>query len=237
MLVILGLLAVVLVTLAVVLWAGTTWMQGYFYENATADLIWRAPAAAAGVTLFLGLWCYLDYRTPGQYPGQFYFTTSEEKRYDKFWSAKDGKETLFKKRTNTRGQIEYYDETNPKAPWSTSEAIVVEEDGERVRFEPERDANGNYKRESGQPLHYLDSRGRAMTEEQPGVVTVSRKGALFGNLLLNAAHLVVWFVCVWLLLRFQWSHALGLGIVLWVATTLFVLPPLLGQVAELPAPA
>ena len=44
--------------------------------------------------------------------------------------------------------------------------------------------------------------------------------------LLNFLHLGVWFVCLWLLLRFQWSHALGLAIVFCLAMTLVVLPML-----------
>ena len=47
------------------------------------------------------------------------------------------------------------------------------------------------------------------------------------GVLLNVLHLGVWFVCLWLLLRFQWSHALGLAAAVWLVLTLTFLPPLL----------
>jgi hypothetical protein len=49
---------------------------------------------------------------------------------------------------------------------------------------------------------------------------------VFANLLLNFLHLGVWFACLWLLLRFQWGHALGFAVVLWLALTLTILPML-----------
>ena len=52
------------------------------------------------------------------------------------------------------------------------------------------------------------------------------------SVLLNFGFLAVWFVCLWLLLRFQWSHALGLAVAFWAAMTLFVLPPLLTRAEE-----
>ena len=42
-------------------------------------------------------------------------------------------------------------------------------------------------------------------------MTRTRSSLLWGNLLLNLAHLLVWFLAFWLLLEFQWSHALGLA--------------------------
>jgi hypothetical protein len=52
------------------------------------------------------------------------------------------------------------------------------------------------------------------------------------TLFLNFGHFLLWWLCLWLLLRFQWSHALGLGFVLWLVFTLFFLPMLLGYAAE-----
>ncbi len=49
------------------------------------------------------------------------------------------------------------------------------------------------------------------------------------NLLLNGLHLVVWFACLWLLLRFQWPHALGMALVCWLVVTVIVIPPLLNK--------
>ena len=41
--------------------------------------------------------------------------------------------------------------------------------------------------------------------------------------MLNLAHLLVWFLAFWLLLEFQWSHALGLAAILTVLWFIAVL--------------
>jgi hypothetical protein len=71
-----------------------------------------------------------------------------------------------------------------------------------------------------------------MTEDSLGRVSTPKRGLLFGNLLLNGLHFVAWFLCLWLLLRFQWSHALGLAIPLWLALSLSVVPFLLGKTSS-----
>jgi hypothetical protein len=55
-------------------------------------------------------------------------------------------------------------------------------------------------------------------------VTRTRYGLLVGNVLLNLAHLLVWFLAFWLLLQFQWPHALGLAAIFWLAFGLTVWP-------------
>jgi hypothetical protein len=50
-------LGLILLSLIVFFWVGSLFIQGYFYEGPTADLYWRAPAAAAAVTLFLAFFC------------------------------------------------------------------------------------------------------------------------------------------------------------------------------------
>jgi heme exporter protein D len=39
-------------------------------------------------------------------------------------------------------------------------------------------------------------------------------------------------VCLWLLLQFQWSHAFGLAIVVWLVVTLTLLPIVLSKIEE-----
>jgi len=46
---------------------------------------------------------------------------------------------------------------------------------------------------------------------------------------LNFLHLGLWFVCLWVFVRFQWSHALGLAIIMWLVMTLAVLPMVFEQ--------
>jgi hypothetical protein len=192
----------------------------------------------------MGLWCYLNYRDPGKYPGQFMFESGEDRQFDKLWAVREGKETLYTMRKTARGQPDYVEKESGR-PWQQHpDAIIIEENpGERVRFEAERDKNGKFKIATGRSLRYVDERGRDMTEDRLGALKLPRRGRLFLNFLLNLSHLVVWFLVLWLLLRFQWSHALGLAVVFWLLMTFTVLPMMLSKAEELglqrppPAPA
>ena len=65
-----------------------------------------------------------------------------------------------------------------------------------------------------------------------GIATAFRLGRFLVNMFLNFFHFCLWFICLWLLLRFQWSHALGLAFVMWIAMSLAVLPMLFEQTAH-----
>ena len=39
-------------------------------------------------------------------------------------------------------------------------------------------------------------------------------------------------MCLWLLLHFQFWHAFGQAVVIWLALTLFILPPMFSRVEE-----
>src|SRR5207253_1619500 len=85
-----------------------------------------------------------------------------------------------------------------------------------------------FKTGPGEPVRYVEEGGRhrVMTEDYLGTLSSKRWGRLLGNLLLNAVHFAVWFFCLWLLVRFQWTHALGLAFVLWLALTIVIMPML-----------
>jgi hypothetical protein len=104
-----------------------------------------------------------------------------------------------------------------------------------VRFDAERDKNNHYKVEAGQELRYVDDRGRVMTEDNMGRIYTYRRGVFWTYAFLNIAFLGVWFAALWLLLRFQWSHALGLAVVLWATMILLIMPMLIGRIENLPA--
>jgi hypothetical protein len=220
------------VTLAVLLWVGTVWFQGYIYSEPVPQAYWRAPAAALVITLFWAVWCNLNYRNPGKYPGQLQFDSGEDRRFDKLWAVRDGKETLYTMRKSPRGQPEYVDLLSGR-PWQQHpDAILIEENpGERVRFEAERDKDGKFRIVRGS-LRYVDERGREMKEDLLGLLTIRKGGLLFMNLFLNLVHLAVWFLALWLLLRFQWSHALGLAFVFWLLMTFTVLHMVLYKAEE-----
>jgi hypothetical protein len=240
-----GLLLVLLVvgvTLTVVLWAGTVYLQSYFYTEASTDVFWQAPAAAAALTLFFTVWCLLDANAEGAGPKNLPYNTILE------FSAQETKgkkpvEHLVAERKNqkpvklkrrTIGQDKYVYEVerdkqpDPKSPWRSLgvvDAIVIEQDGVTSRFLPQPSERGQYQR-------FVDSEGWTMMvyDDGPtGQPTIFSTGRFLVNSFLNLLHYVLWVVCLWLLLRFQLSHALGLGLVLWLIMTVAILPMLLMQ--------
>jgi hypothetical protein len=62
----------------------------------------------------------------------------------------------------------------------------------------------------------------------PSVVPYKfRWGRWVINLFFNFGHFAVWFIGLWLVLRFQWAQALGFAFVMWLIATLIVVPLLL----------
>jgi hypothetical protein len=217
------LVLLLLFVLTVLLTAWTLWFQGYIYSEPVGGILWRGPAAGGALTLFLVLWMVLAYRSPGRYGALHEVSGTDTVEFKELWVVTDaGKEEHYRLGTK-------YAKPVPTRPAE----VIVKEDGEKVSFKPERDAAGNFKiRKVGdveQPLRYLDDRGRVMTEDYLGQLSVPRRGSVVLSLLLNFLHLGVWFACLWLLLRFQWPHALGLAVAFWAVTTLFVVPMVLNR--------
>jgi hypothetical protein len=223
--------------LVILFYVGTLWFQGYLYSEPVASVWWRAPAAGTLLALFLALWAWVDYRDPGRYVTLFLFSPTNEKDFPELTivTHKDGRanETRYRLGKNVQGLPEYRTVNRPSKPLpSHPDAVIVREDDQDVKFEPERDENGKYMVRQGQSLLYRDERGRVMSEATLGHLSTFRWDLFLANVLLNVCHLALWFGCFWLILRFQWSHALGLAIVCWLAMTLVIVPMLLGQVEE-----
>jgi hypothetical protein len=222
---------------SVLLAAWTLWFQGYIYTEPVGDLWWRAPTSGAAITLLLVFWVFCDYRAPGRYRELQAFSATEYREFKELHIINsDGKEEVFKL-LKKLGGTEYIlngERGNRGMPQRPTKIIVVEGDN-RYIFEPvqQRDVEGHYKLRGGESLRYRNAEtGWEMTEGMPGQVAISRGGWLLGNLLLNLLHLAVWFVCLWLLLEYQWPHAFGLAVVFWLVTTLFVVPQVLDQVEK-----
>jgi hypothetical protein len=222
----------------VLLWAGAVGIQGYFYNEASPDLIWRAPAASFAVTFYIGIWCWINHGNPrGTYGSVFDFETpsNDEKFSSLVWVKKDQTEVRY----HWDG-IHWVDNSGHPFRRSTSDGVVEEiraepsnkESGKTAVFKVDLTPDGKFK--DPQNAHYIEEDGehRVMTEDSLGRVSTPKRGLLFGNLLLNGLHFAAWFVCLWLLLRFQWSHALGLAIALWLALSLSVVPFLLAKTSS-----
>src|SRR5262249_58968055 len=79
-------------------------------------------------------------------------------------------------------------------------------------------------------LRYIEENGdRYIEETRLGKIISYRKGKLIGNIFINLIHLALWFLVIWLLLRFQWAHALGFAVIFWLVATLSLVPFLLDK--------
>jgi hypothetical protein len=236
------------VILAVFLYVGALFLQGYFYTEPSQQLIWGAPAAAAVLTLFLGVWCLLVRSKPGlnskelPYDSLFRFSADETMTGDTI--TRDGVKRLWAVRKGNTAPVEYElfidtsagrrvpiyrEKARPDQNWNRNrsgvEAILIEVDGQKVRFDLRASKENPYR-------EFVDDNGWVLREYDngpDGQPTRFRFGLVMANLFLNFMHLGLWFGCLWVLLRFQWSHALGLALVLWVVATFAILHPLLDQ--------
>lgn len=232
---------VVVFALAVILWAGTLGLQGLIYSEPAEALFWRGPAAGAALGALLGVWCLLTYRmyvedlqtNPAQLQLPmdtiFRFQPTQTTVVDKLWSVKGDQETLFRKVEVGEHGIEYRDALGN--PWSRSDtdaivkAIIIEEGNQKSRFEPRLTRDEKFAAKAGPFPGYYEVNGRRYMETL-GRVSLFHRGRWMLSILFNALHFGLWFLVLWLLLRFQWPHALGLAVVFWAVMTLAALPML-----------
>jgi hypothetical protein len=235
-----------LVLLIVLLWiiltvlpsAWTLWLQSYIYSEPTTGIEWRGPAAGSALAFFLLLWIILDYNSPGHFPSLFEITSTEDnKPFPELRIPTNRGEEVYRLRPGARLDYRLNGQANGKPLPSRPPHLIVLEDGEKIHFEPQRDAHGNFKTKSTssvfgsseEPLRYTDNKGRVMLENSLGQLSTFRGGRFVANVVINLLFLALWFVVLWLLLRFQWPHALGQAIVFWLVMLLFVMPPLLAR--------
>jgi hypothetical protein len=234
-LILIVLLLLLWLVLAVLLTGWSMWFQAAIYTESSTGLVWRGPAAASALMLVVLVWVFLAYRAPGKFRPLWETASTEQKRFDELRvPLPGGRDEVYKRRPG--GEYRLGGQPKGKVLPSTPPEVVVIEDGERYTFEPDRDEHGNFKRRkvpggsSTEPLRYRDDKGRVMEEGSLGLIQSFRAGVLFGNVLLNLAFLASAFLGFWLLLRFQWAHALGQAVVLSLLLLLFVMPQMLSQI-------
>src|SRR5205085_4888652 len=108
------------------------------------------------------------------------------------------------------------------------DSVVLEIEGQDYVFKRVQGSDGSYP-------EFVNDKGWVMKDYDDGptgIPSAFRWGRFLMNLFLNFTHFLLWWLALWLLLRFQWSHALGLGFVLWLLFTLIFLPMLLDQAAQ-----
>jgi hypothetical protein len=221
--------------LAVLLAAWSMWFQAAIYTEPSPGIAWRGPAAASAVMLVVLVWVVLAYRAPDRYRPLWESSSSESaERFNELRIPNpSGGDEVYKRRPGTRGEYRLNGLPGGKPLPSTPPSIVVIESGQRYTFEPERDEEGNFKRHkvagsSGEePLRYTDEKGRVMVEGSLGQIETFRSGVFVVNVLLNLALVVAAFLGLWLVLRYQWLHALGQAVALCLLLLLFVMPQIL----------
>lgn len=225
---------VVFVVLSLLLAAWTLFFQGYIYSEPTEGIVWRTPAAGAALTLFLCLWIFFDYGSidkttdkEGRYRTLFDYSATETITYENLTIVnQDRKKVPYMLRGG-----KYLSKGGPPLPERPLEIIATEKDGQEHVFKPNTDDKGSFKvAENGRLRYYEEGNPKRYMEEGfLGQVTVDHLSWRLVTWLLNFGFLVVWFLSLWLLMQFQWSHALGLAFVAWLIS-LFVLPMLFTQV-------
>src|SRR5262245_42583418 len=226
-------------SLIVLLWVGTLFFQGYIYTEPTRGIHWQAPAAGGILALFITLWCLIAVNSADPttlevpYGTLFTFSPTVEK-YKKdakeIWVVDRNKQMKKYELGNDRKRVRYWQAgTKGTFPRSKVEAIILKDQEGESRFEPTTTAEGSDYTE------FRDANGWVLQVDgegpRSGNPTAFRWGRFFGALFLNFVHLGLWFACLWLLLRFQWGHALGFALLLWFIVTLAILPMLFEQAA------
>jgi len=189
---------------------------------------------------FLGVWCFLVAGSPDAEPLDIPYDVfwrfsprvdMVKKPIAELWAVKKNDEKVkYVRQPVPPNKYEYRDTTLAKRPWSSTgvKAIEFTHDGQQYRFEPKEVEAGSY------PMFVSPEGWRMKVYETgpDGIPDIFRTGRFIANLTLNLVHLVLWFACLWLLLRFQWSHALGLAFCLWLLVTIVILPLMLSYAAQ-----
>jgi hypothetical protein len=233
-------------TLAVFLYVGGMFLQGYIYTEPSRDINWQAPAAGAALMVFLMLWCFLDANaadaSPRELPYDTLFRFSAnvdllKEPAKEIWAIKkDGEKKPYTLRKVSPTSYRYVDPTySPERPWRDDgvESLQIVIGGETYQFDRVKLAAAD-KKYAGY-LEYLNDKGWVIKDYGDGPTSIPSKfrlGRLVMNLLLNFGFLLVWWLSLWLIMRFQWSHALLLAIVMWLVFLLTVMPMLLGYAGE-----
>jgi hypothetical protein len=136
-----------------------------------------------------------------------------------------------------------YKDTIDQHPWHGQGVIAIElqptnEDPAKMRFNRVESEAGRFDlvdSKRAQYAQFASDDGWVITEYEEGPTGLPvrfRWSRFFWNIFFNFAHLVAWFIGLWLLLRYQWAHALGLAVVMWLIVTLLVLPMILGYAGQ-----
>jgi hypothetical protein len=230
---------VVTVSLIVFLWIAALFVQSYIYTEASPGLAWQAPATGVILGAFFAAWCWFVVASPDARPTDIPYDTlfrfsprvdMTKEPVRELWAIKKNDEKVrYVRFRHGQNRFEYKDGADRAWNGTGVKAIELEHDGEKYRFEPVTVATGAYP-------EFASDKGdwtmKVFDSGPTGAPTTFRTSRFLANLALNLLHFVLWFACLWLVLRFQWAHALGFAFCAWLLITLAMLPMILGHAAE-----
>lgn len=228
-------------SLALLFWLGGMFLQGYLYTQPSENMHWQAPVAGLAVGTFFTAWCWMIFASPVAAPTNlpydtlFRFSAKDEMFTEPVKELraqpKIGKAVVYKRQRLGQDKYVYLDTSLAKRPWNhDAQAIFLIYKDEEFRFEPVEAYRGGYR------IYASDKGGWEMPiyDDGPsGIPVTFRYGRFTANILLNLGHFLLWFACLWLLMRFLPSHALLLAIGLWLVATLLLLPMLFSYAGDL----
>ena len=230
-----------LVVLGVLFFVGTLFAQSSIFTEPTEGLAWRAPTAAGIMAVFFTFWCVLAVivRSDGKIPYTTIFTFRVRsdmlpKATPEIWAYRGDGQVLhygIRAMSNSASTKTFYQNlADPSKTFTNTGVIAVEimtPSGEKSKFKLNEggDNAGEY---------FINDEGYRLEDDRDisGNPTRMSWGLLIGNVLLNTLHFVLWFVCLWLILRFSVGSSVLFAAILWGLTTIALLPMLLEQAAS-----
>ncbi|MFO0970032.1 MAG: hypothetical protein U0793_31150 [Gemmataceae bacterium] len=243
-------LLVIGVALAVLLNVGALFLQSYIYTTPSSGLAWQAPAAASVMFLFLLLWSVIIANSSTAAPSQvpydsiFRFSPKVDMVKDPIPLVtavqKNGTKTEYRLYKQVGSRPIYinkkdFDDSRKITRWrgDNVKEIRLKHEGQEMVFElTPTPTGGNREFVNADTGYIIVEMSGAGGSELSDIPVAFRWSRFLANMFLNFLHLTLWFACFWLLLRFQWSHALGLAVAAWLIVTLALLPMLLDNAAQ-----
>jgi hypothetical protein len=240
--VLLILLAALTLILAVILWGGSVFLQGWLYNDLANRLPLRALAGGAILSLFLTGWCAVYKADPDRFDTLVSFKTETlDGTYDEFQSVRSvNKKEQKPVRYVRKGSSNDFESPETGKVWSRSDAdgmvvaLLIKEKGhdQPTRFEANLDQNTGNFRPPEETRYEADGGRKYMDLSGRGKVYRKRTLAYVGNIFANLLHLALWVAVLCPVIRFALSHAIGIGLVAWAITMLVVQPALFGLVTR-----
>jgi hypothetical protein len=212
-------LIVIYIVLAIALYVLARFVHNLLYTDIPASLNWRAPAAAGVIWLVaLGLPLLLNQAITSKWPISFndIFLAASARDTMEFKEfivpGEGGRQITYARKKNTRGLIEYQDPEGRPLPASTQTLTGVTSDGEKITFQREVEKKTRVGIESTTVRYVNEEQNLVMLGGELGTISARSFGQFILSIFGALITLATWFLALWLLLLFQWPHALGLSI-------------------------